>query len=153
MEIVINYLIIGASLLFFLVALAEFIKTRKLVLFLFQTGGLLIFLFVLRLVTDFPDTLRIQAFGSGISVLWSILIMFVCTLLGIVCHHFYYLNRAFSWRKFLKPLLASPIIFLPLIGSVQGLPYLEDMQLISFGILAFQNGFFWKAVFEKAQPT
>lgn len=154
MQLLINYLIIFFSLVFLLTILTEYFKVRSTTLLFGQLLFLSGFLLVLHFVTGFPRDPGIIAFGNtNLSILYSIGIMFICTLLGISAHHFYYLNKAFSLRKFLKPLLISPIIFLPLVGSVQGLPYLENMQLVSFSILAFQNGFFWKAVFDKAQPT
>ncbi|MCI5157679.1 MAG: hypothetical protein D3906_04425 [Candidatus Electrothrix sp. AUS1_2] len=77
--------------------------------------------------------------------------MFLCTMLGIMAHYVFYLKGKFSWRAFLKPLVISPIVFLPLVGSVQSLTGLEPMQMISFAILAFQNGFFWKEVFGRVE--
>jgi hypothetical protein len=62
------------------------------------------------------------------------------------------LKGTFSWPDLLKPLCISPIVLLPLIGSVQGMKGLESMQVISFALLAFQNGFFWQVVLERASP-
>lgn len=114
--------------------------------------GLLLgaFLLLLNQITGFPTPSSMQAFG-GISPLMALGLMFICTILGIMAHYFFHLDKAFSWREFLKPLVISPIIFLPLMGSVQGLTGLESMQMISFAILAFQNGFFWKEVFGRVQ--
>lgn len=108
------------------------------------------FLLLLNRITGFPTPSSMQAFG-GISPLMALGLMFICTILGIMAHYFFHLDKAFSWQEFLKPLVISPIIFLPLIGSVQGLTGLESMQMISFAILAFQNGFFWKEVFGRVQ--
>jgi hypothetical protein len=42
-------------------------------------------------------------------------------------------------------------VLLPLLGSLQGVTSFETIQIISFGILSFQNGFFWKVVLEHAK--
>jgi hypothetical protein len=51
-----------------------------------------------------------------------------------------------------KPVLAIRFV-LPLIGSVQTTWELNAMQVVSFAVLAFQNGFFWQAVLEDAKPA
>lgn len=114
--------------------------------------GLLLagFLFLLNRITGFPAPSSQQAFG-GVSPLTAIGLMFLCTMLGIMAHYIFYLKGKFSWRAFLKPLVISPIVFLPLVGSVQSLTGLEPLQMISFAILAFQNGFFWKEVFGRVK--
>jgi hypothetical protein len=80
--------------------------------------------------------------------------MFLATLLGIAARYAFYLPRGrFSWLDFLKPISISPIVLLPLLGSVTGSGSLKDIQVLSFAFLAFQNGFFWQAVLEAARPA
>jgi hypothetical protein len=98
---------------------------------------------LLNVTTGFPIPKQI----FGVPPMLAIGIMYICTLLGTMAHYFFYKTR-FSWKPFLKPLLISPMIFFPLIGTVQGITEFEPIQLLSFGILAFQNGFFWKELFE-----
>ena len=94
------------------------------------------------------------AFGAGTSPVGTVGIMFVATVLGIAARYVFYLQKGqFSWLDFLKPLTISPIALLPLIGSVQSTGELNGMQVISFGVLAFQNGFFWQAVLAGAKPA
>jgi hypothetical protein len=78
--------------------------------------------------------------------------MFGGILSGIVARHIFYLSKAFSWLDLLKPLCISPIVLLPLMGSVQGMKELEAIQVVSFALLAFQNGFFWEVILERAKP-
>ena len=92
------------------------------------------------------------AFGPGKSPTLVILIMFGAIVLGTVARYIFYLQSKFSWTDFAKPLCISPILLLPLVGSVQGSQNLQPMQVVSFALLAFQNGFFWQAVLERAQP-
>ena len=145
--------LITYSLIFFLGAFAlfiiiELIVSRAVTRFVVQAVTILVLILILRVITGFPKITT--AFG-GVSPIIAIGIMFVCTILGIVGHYFFNLKGRFSWRTFLKPLIISPIVLLPLIGSVQGTSDIENIQLISFGFLAFQNGFFWKEVLEHAK--
>jgi hypothetical protein len=94
------------------------------------------------------------AFGHGTSSVGTVAIMFIATMLGIVARQVFYLQAArFSWLDLFKPVTISPIVLLPLIGSVQAMGELTGMQIISFAVLAFQNGFFWQAVLEGAKPA
>ena len=92
------------------------------------------------------------SFGAGTSPGRVIVIMFAAILSGVAARYIFYLNTKFSWLDFAKPLCISPILLLPLIGSVQGATDLQPMQVVSFALLAFQNGFFWQVVLERAQP-
>ncbi len=92
------------------------------------------------------------AFGPGTSPTIVILVMFGAILLGIIARYIFYFQANFSWLDFAKPLCISPILILPLIGSVQGLTDLEPTQVVSFALLAFQNGFFWQVVLAQAHP-
>jgi hypothetical protein len=59
-----------------------------------------------------------------------------------------------DWSGFAKPFFASPIVFLPLVSATQrsmtGMEIFEmgDLMLL---LVAFQNGFFWKMVFDRQQ--
>jgi hypothetical protein len=102
---------------------------------------LLIGLIVLSLLISDAVSGRV-AFGEGTSPGWVIGIMCVCVALGIALRYIFYLRSSFSLLEFLKPLSISPIVLLPLIGSVQTAKELATVQVISFALLAFQNGFF-----------
>jgi peptidoglycan/LPS O-acetylase OafA/YrhL len=92
-----------------------------------------------------------QSFG-GASPLLALILMFVGVLLGIAATYIFNFTGAFSWRDLARPLVASPLVLLPLIGSLQG-ANLEPIQLICFTVLAFQNGFFWQQVLRDAKPS
>jgi len=128
--------------------LVELIRSRSVKWFTIQAVGLVATIAILYLTAGFPQTKLV--FG-GISLTSAIATMLICTILGIAANYFFYLSGPFSWLSFLKPVLVSPIVLLPLIGSVQGLPQIESVQMICFGLIAFQNGFFWRAVFEHAK--
>jgi hypothetical protein len=148
MSPIVTYLLIIFLGLFALIIIIELIIFRDIKKFVYQTVILVAVIVFLKLTAGFPAT-RV-AFG-GVSPVIAIGIMLVCTLFGVAAHYIYYMEGKFIWRTFLKPLVISPIVLLPLIGSVQGSPGLEPVQMISFGVLAFQNGFFWKEVFEHAK--
>jgi hypothetical protein len=78
--------------------------------------------------------------------------MFVAILLGVMAQYVFYLKGQFSGLDFVKPLCISPILLLPLIGSLQSVKELEPIQLVSFALLAFQNGFFWQTVLQRTKP-
>jgi hypothetical protein len=92
-----------------------------------------------------------QAFG-GASPLLALTLMFIGVLLGIAATYVFNLAGSFSWRDFARPLVVSPLVLLPLIGSLQG-ANLEPVQLVCFTVLAFQNGFFWQQVLRDAKPS
>lgn len=148
MSPIITYFLMTFLGLFCLFIIIELIISRAVKRFVIQAVILLAVIVLLKVTTGFPST-RV-AFG-GVSPIIAIGIMFVCTLIGIAAHYFFYMKGRFAWRTFLKPLVISPIVLLPLIGSVQGTSGVESVQMISFGVLAFQNGFFWKEVLGHAK--
>ena len=128
----------------------ELFSTRRFKRFVWELFILLVLLVLDALITN--AVIGHVAFGAGNSPATVVSIMFVGVLLGIAARYVFYLKSAFSWPDLLKPLSISPIVLLPLISSVQAVKDLETMQIISFALLAFQNGFFWQTVFERAQP-
>lgn len=151
MPVWINFsLAICLSLAIVLVA-NDYVRHRSWKTLLFYLIALAIVVLVLFLVTGFPVAPSKLSFG-GTTPLLAIALMFLGVLLGIAATYIFNLSNAFSWRDLARPLVASPIVLLPLIGSVQGAE-LEPIQLVSFTILAFQNGFFWQQVLKDAMPT
>lgn len=146
----ITYFLVLFIALYLLTLVLQLKQVRAFKRVLWEVLLLIVLVAILNITTGFPIPSARQAFG-GTSPLITIGIMFLCTILGMIGHYFFFLKSKFSWMNFLKPFFVSPIILLPLIGSVQGTASLEPMQLISFSFLAFQNGFFWKVVFENVQ--
>lgn len=80
--------------------------------------------------------------------------LYLSMLLGMAAQYFFYRAeppQPFRWLPFVKPLLASPIVFMPLLGSIQA----SALDLTRFSLaklmlllVAFQNGFFWRLFFE-----
>jgi hypothetical protein len=136
--------------IYVVVVAIELFRTRRWKPFVWQLLALIALLVIDALITN--AVLGYVAFGAGNSPAMVIVVMFLSVLLGIAARYFFYLKSAFSWADLLKPLCISPIVLLPLMSSVQTMKSLETMQVISFALLAFQNGFFWQVVLERAQP-
>jgi hypothetical protein len=113
-----------------------------------EMGGLLAAFLVLHWSTGFPWPR--EPFGTTTPII-DIVVLTACTVLGTAARYFFYLETEFSWRLFLKPLVVSPIVVYPLLGFVQSGSGLELNRLIFLAFVAFQNGFFWNVVFERAK--
>jgi len=110
--------------------------------------GLLLFLLLLSVATGFPTPVEQRAFG-GSAAEWALSLIALGTVLGMAANYFFYLRR-FSLWSFLRPFFVSPIIILPLLGTLDQTASYGLVQLVSIFIIAFQNGFFWRTIFEKA---
>ena len=87
---------------------------------------------------------------SGFPVSWVLTVMFLGVLLGIAAKVLFE-KRTFHWTDFARPAAISPIVLLPLIGTLDS-GDVQLLQLVSLFILAFQNGFFWQKVIENVGP-
>lgn len=76
-------------------------------------------------------------------------------VLGMGANYFWDLFRenkgweSFQLPKLILPLLVAPVVFYPTWSLWLGNK--QDSQII-FELIAFQNGFFWQALFAKAGP-
>jgi hypothetical protein len=136
--------------LYLVLILADWVRSRRHKRFLLELLPLAALLIVDVLIST--EATGYLAFGAGTSPTMVILVMFGAILLGTAARYVFHLQVRFSWLDFAKPLCISPILLLPLIGSVQGVTDLQPMQVVSFALLAFQNGFFWQVVLERTQP-
>jgi hypothetical protein len=92
------------------------------------------------------------------SELGFILVLYVCTSLGMAAHFLYThftkplkARPRFDFGRFLAPLLVSPIVFIPILAAFQGADVdLANLTLPKYMVffVAFENGFFWKEVLE-----
>lgn len=146
MPLIITWLLLLFIVIYLLILVGEWVFSRSFKKILPELFPLVGFVLLLHLTIGFPSAPSRQSFGESISPLTALGLMFVSTMLGIMAHYIFSHKGKFSWKNFLKPLVVSPIVFLPLIGTVQGVSGLESLQMITFAILAFQNGFFWKEV-------
>jgi hypothetical protein len=138
------------AVLYFVVILVDLFQSRRFKRFLLELVPLIGLLVIDVIIASASS--GYVTFGAGSSPVLVIVIMLVSILLGVGARYIFYLEGKFSWLDFAKPLCISPILLLPLMGSVQGGKNLEAIQVVSFALLAFQNGFFWQAVLAQARP-
>ena len=131
--------------------LTDLIRRRRWLKSSLELGAFAVVLLIGLLINNSVN--GVVSFGEGQSPLVATLVMFGAIILGIGARYLFYLQAGqFSWLSLLKPAAISPIVLIPLIGSIQTLNGLNAMQMVSFGMLAFQNGFFWQAVLNAARP-
>ncbi len=89
--------------------------------------------------------------------------LLVCMLVGMLSQVFYQhfslprkrrLRKKIDWGQFFAPACASPIILVPLMVTLQNanidFKAMTVPKMMIF-FIAFQNGFFWKALFDRKQ--
>ncbi len=137
----------------FLFVIIGYLKSRNLKSFLV---GLSVLFFVFLFLNRYFHFPRWVEFRDSYEV-GLVILLYLCMLLGMVAQYFYYQisdktkKVRFKFYPFLKPLLASPIVFMPLLATLQ-MAKLEIGLSTPAGVivffLAFQNGFFWKTFFD-----
>jgi hypothetical protein len=155
MTAIVGAAIIGLAAL----SLYRFVKQRRLRVLLLQILSLVVVVLFLRLLFGFPQPEDgFTARGAGQSDLLIIAILFVCMILGMLAHWLYvwleapkHERQTFDFGLFIAPVLASPVVFIPLLASLQNANLnLSEMDIprIMLFLVAFENGFFWKEYFE-----
>jgi hypothetical protein len=94
--------------------------------------------------------------GDGESA--ALVISYVSMVIGMIAHYVYAkaekgeTTLRIEWMPFLMPILASPIVFIPLVsiaGEVSSTGGLFERARLMVYLVAFQNGFFWKHFFDQ----
>jgi hypothetical protein len=159
-EILLTFSIIGVIVLCF----ASFAKNRDLKQLVFQVlliaafiGALNIFLGFPKFSTWFGNGAASKAANvEGLYANWPMyLLAYVAMLCGMLSQYLYdWLSKSasdrtrFDWRNFVAPVLVSPIIFVPLFGTLNSEEAAEKANLMIF-LVAFENGFFFKSYFDQ----
>ncbi len=155
MTIIVAVALIGLALL----SIYQIVRSPKRGPFLFSLVILAGIAWLLRRFFGFPTAQPIAASKSLTpSELPIIGVLFVCMILGMLAHWLYawletpQVKRApFDFGRFVAPVLASPVIFIPLLASQQNtdlsLAQLDVPRVMVF-LVAFENGFFWKEYFD-----
>jgi hypothetical protein len=147
----VNNLLVACAVLSAVFSFLDFLRVRSLLRFLLEEGLLVATAVALHAATGFPEPVIRQSFGPGVNLLPMVGLLFVCIALGMAARYILFLRGPFSWMSFVRPLCVSPIVLLPLLGTLQSDVSLDSLQVISFSLLAFQNGFFWRVIFERAK--
>jgi hypothetical protein len=94
--------------------------------------------------------------GEGDST--TLIISYVAMILGMTSQYVYAQAEkgaetlTFNWLSFVMPILASPIVFIPLVsvaGEVPAVGGAFTQAKVMVYLVAFQNGFFWKHFFDR----
>jgi hypothetical protein len=103
------------------------------------------------------------AVGSrGDAEIAALVVSYVSMVLGMTAHYVYAkaekgeTTLRIEWMPFLMPILASPIVFIPLVsiaGEVGTDGGLFSRARLMVYLVAFQNGFFWKHFFDQRRPA
>jgi hypothetical protein len=139
----------------FILSLASYLQTRKLKFFLIHF--LLLFLLILLLYFFFKPS-DFNSKGSDNTIeLSAAFVLYICMLLGMLFNYLYNLlmeskKLPFNFRRFVAPIFASPVVFLPLLTSLQN----AELDLREFStaklmllLIAFGNGFIWKQIVDQ----
>ena len=117
----------------------------------------LLALAALGLLLAWLDTARVETMGGGDGASWAdIGLLALAMFAGMAAQYFYFRDDAqsFRWQPFLRPLLASPLVFLPVAAELAKteLKFAAGPDPATFLslLVAFQNGFFWKVVFDRS---
>jgi len=146
----ITYILLAFMVAYGVVLLVELVVTRRIKHFAVQAVLLGLVFVLLHTTMNFPTPKK--PFG-GASLLAAVILVLICTILGMAAQSIFYMGDSrLSLVGLVRPFVISPIVLLPLLGSILGSEQLNAVQLISFSFLAFQNGFFWRVVLERAGP-
>ena len=95
--------------------------------------------------------------GDDTQQIAAVAICYIAMLLGMMAEYVYaqaekgQQKLTFAPMTFVMPILASPIVFIPLLtiaAEVNAPGILSQAKLMVY-LVAFQNGFFWKSFFEQ----
>jgi hypothetical protein len=109
-------------------------------------------------VLTFPTTIG-RTRGEAES--GPLVVSYIAMVLGMMAHYVYAkaekgeTRLTIEWMRFVMPILASPIVFIPLVsiaGEVGATGHLFERAKVMVYLVAFQNGFFWKHFFDQRRP-
>lgn len=142
------------------IAVLRYLRTRRLRVLLFELAALLLVAVLLWRLFGFPVPARgLVGRGAGDEAsLLLVVVLFGSMVLGMLAHWLYRWLEVpagerppFDLGAFLAPVLASPIVFIPLLGSLQSADIdlaTLDVPRLMLLLVAFENGFFWKEYFD-----
>jgi len=132
------------------------IKARKWIRLCLSVVVLEILVYFLNRKFGYP--FYVQRMGPAVETNIAIIFSYLCMVLGMVAQYFYRQAEGGGRRlkvelaPFLMPIFASPIVFIPLLAIIQDTARSGDAfakAKIMLCLVAFQNGFFWKDIFDR----
>jgi hypothetical protein len=151
MHPILNAIIIGLGSLYLVtIVLSHLVSTQRGASKWLEIFCLTGYFALLRHWTGFPSPMI--AFSEPISFVFLFGLQ-ISVMAGILSNQLYAAPTGTlrSWDELAKPLLVAPMLLLPLLGSLEGCGKLTTIQGASFLLLGFQNGFFWRKVFQRIQ--
>ncbi|MGY0313541.1 hypothetical protein ACV4QK_16880 [Alteromonas macleodii] len=142
-----NNILVISLLLFFLLTVISSFKYKEKGIALFQLIILIVLTSPLVVFYEFP--IPKVSFGNAES-LKNITLVYFALVAGMIANHLFFTTK-FNFMLMLKPILVSPIVMMPLFSLVENSNEDNSIKLISLIFIAFQNGFFWKSVFEQVE--
>jgi hypothetical protein len=159
MSVYLTLLVATAMVGLFVQRLARAWRTHNWDQFRLEMVALVAFAGFLHWLFGFPFATHETPKGPG-EDFTIVAVLLVCMLLGMLAQVFYQhfdqprrvrLRKKIDWGQFWAPVCASPIVFIPLMVTLQNanidLKTMTTPKMMIF-FVAFQNGFFWKALFD-----
>ena len=112
----------------------------------FEFAATVLFVLLLRWLFGYPFVR--QPFSPEVSYA-QIGMLFVAIILGMIGDYFFNGKAGFSWPSLLKPIIVSPLVLLPLLGTLS--PEANHQQFVCVMIVGFQSGFFWRKIVRNAK--
>jgi len=103
----------------------------------------------LNFIKSFP---KANTYGDDFPIETIFFVILIAATLGTIARYIfdYKTNQVFSFLSLAKPIVITPIIILPIVGTLNtDHPNLKFMQFMCILLLSFQNGFFWRTILEK----
>ena len=136
----------------------RFKESRRFIIQLLVIGACFGCLYFLFYAPEIPTPM-----GGWNNDIYFVIVLYICMLLGMLAQYGYtHLTQPnnngnrFDPGLFIAPVLASPIVFIPLLAALQNadvdLQNLTTTKMMVF-FVAFENGFFWKAYFDNRRQA
>lgn len=145
MSPIVNIVLVFSIIVLIILIIIGFFRKKQWKQSIIELLVLMVIIFLLNFSTGFPRATT--SFGS-FTPLWIIILLLFFVLMGMVANYFFHIKKKFDWFSLVKPFFISPIVLMPILGSIN-FNDLELIQIIALSFLAFQNGFFWKEIFNK----
>ena len=147
-------LILLSAVVYILVSVVIRVRSGRYKLLLFEIAGVVVLLLIVHALFNLLEP--VVSFGPPRHVM--ILLSYVFLLLGMAAQYLFDHwgkpegSAQFKLTSFLQPFLISPIVFLPLLGLIPETSHgpIGEREFFVW-INAFQNGFFWRVVYDKVQ--
>jgi hypothetical protein len=132
--------------------------------FAIEAVGVGVGVLILNWLFGFPTPPPVTTKGTkaNLAVLATLFASMLLGMLGQVLYAHFSLprstraRRSIDWGTFWAPAFASPVIFIPLMATLENadidLQALTTPRMMIF-VVAFQNGFFWKGHFDRQQEV